>query len=464
MTRLIFYIVFSLAITLGAAWLIGLEGTLTIDFAGYRMQPALGATALALIALILVSILIWAIIRRIIEAPKKLAKATTQRRKDLGVEALTDGFIALQAGDAAKARKLAREARSRLPKNAGAQLLEARSDLALGDLGNAREHYRALISNPDTSLAALFGLYEQANAQSRKDVAITFAQKAYQLSPASSWAQEAVFDDLTKRQEWAKALEMITSQPVPNRKTKEKKNRRQTVLHTAIAKSAEITKTDSALANAQAALKLQPDFVPAALIAARIYSSRNEIRKSTSLLRRVWRATGHPHIAELYFNAQPGASAIERLKKADELIGDHPENSETAIALARAAIDAYEWTRARNILAPFLGKDPSQSICVAMAEIEEGQSGDQGKTREWLSRAVNARRDPSWLADGISSDVWEPTSPLTGKLDAFTWRAPTTALATSSAAPDDKENIKEPEIKALEKPEQKSEKSLIPLN
>jgi HemY protein len=59
-----------------------------------------------------------------------------------------------------------------------------------------------------------------------------------------------------------------------------------------------------------------------------------------------------------------------------------------------------------------------------MAEIEEGQSGDQGKAREWLARAVRAPRDPAWTADGIVSDEWEPLSPVTGRLDAFEWKVP----------------------------------------
>src|SRR5690606_13506708 len=76
---------------------------------------------------------------------------------------------------------------------------------------------------------------------------------------------------------------------------------------------------------------------------------------------------------------------------------------------------------------------PSQSICLIMAEIEEGQSADQGKAREWVNRAVRAPRDPVWTADGITADEWEPVSPVTGKLDASEWRVPTSAVATRVA-------------------------------
>ena len=41
-----------------------------------------------------------------------------------------------------------------------------------------------------------------------------------------------------------------------------------------------------------------------------------------------------------------------------------------------------------------------------------------------MTRAVHARRDPAWTADGYVSDRWMPVSPVTGRLDAFQWRDP----------------------------------------
>jgi HemY protein len=37
---------------------------------------------------------------------------------------------------------------------------------------------------------------------------------------------------------------------------------------------------------------------------------------------------------------------------------------------------------------------------------------------------VNARRDPAWTADGFVSDRWLPVSPVSGRLDAFSWKDP----------------------------------------
>src|SRR5690606_18362418 len=145
------------------------------------------------------------------------------------------------------------------------------------------------------------------------------------------------------------------------REARARKRRRQAVIETARAREAETSDPLRALDHALTALKLLPDFVPAALIAARIHINNGETRKAMSLLRRIWRSTGHPDAAALYAHAQPGASAVERLKRMRELIDVPAQHRAAAMALARAAIDAYDWPLARTALQPFLN-EPTQGI------------------------------------------------------------------------------------------------------
>ena len=65
-----------------------------------------------------------------------------------------------------------------------------------------------------------------------------------------------------------------------------------------------------------------------------------------------------------------------------------------------------------------------------MAEIEQRESGDEGRAREWMARALHAARDPAWTADGFVSDRWMPVSPVSGRLDAFQWKVPLAEIAT----------------------------------
>ena len=429
MIRLASWIVFSLAVTALIAWVISLPGTMTVAVGGFVAQPRLGAAVLLVVALVVVIIFVWGIIRRILSAPRAMGRRGRERRRERGIVALSEAVIALHAGEPGHARDLAREARQHLPTNAAAQLLEARAHLALGDMSAAREQYRALIGNDRTALAALSGLHEQARTQGRHGAALTFAQKAVAIAPGTAWATSAVFDDLVKKHAWAPAIAMAAEAPAGTREEKARKRHRLAVLETALARSLEPTEPLGALDHALAALKSEADFVPAALIAARVETNRGEVRRAMSLLRRVWRASRHPDVATLYANSQPGASAVDRLKRVRELIDSPPPERSSALVLARAAIDAYEWAVARNALANYASTEPTQGVASLMAEIEEGQNGDQGRAREWLARAVRAPRDPAWTADGMTSDEWEPVSPVTGRLDGFEWKVPVSAVA-----------------------------------
>ena len=435
MARLIAYILFSFAVVLSVTWLLALPGSVRIDFAGYILQPKIGISIIILSGLVIICIFIWSLISRLLAAPRALQTRAAIKRQNQGIDALSNSLIALQAGDSEKARQLAQEAQYKLADNSAAHLLQARADLALGNMGEAREQYRQLLENSDTSLAALSGLYEQAKTQNRADAALTFAQKAHTLSPQLPWANRALFNDLTKQGDWAGALKMVHTENPKTRSEKQKKKRKLAVLHTAIAAQNEVNEPNEALDNARVALKLEPDFVPAALIAARIHSNKNEVRKSTSLLRRVWRATHHPHVAMLYANAQPGISPKERLKRLSDIISSPPETQDAAIILAQTAIAANDWSAARNALADYADKDPSQGTCVAMAQIEEGQNGDHGRARQWYARAINAPRDPVWVANGVTAHEWAPLSPITGELDAFEFKVPTSAVSLSENPP-----------------------------
>lgn len=433
MIRVLFAIALSLLVALAAVWLITLPGSVEIAAFGYRMRPGLGLTLFALAVLLAAAIVLWAFIRRIFGIPALFGRAVERRRRRRGIEALSDGYIAYHAGDPSRARHLAREAQARLDGLPAAQLLEARSAMAMGELADARLLYRDLIDNPATAVAALAGLHEQANQQGRPDAALTFARKAAAVSPSLEWANQAVLEDLIKRGEWAEALEMVRARPARDRKERAALRRQQTVLLTALAREQETASPSLAIEHARAALKLTPDFVPAALIAARIWSHQGEARKASSLLHRVWRTTQHPQIALLYAHVIPGAPPGDRLRRMRSLIEEPGAGLEAASVFARAAIDAREWSLARNTLAKFVGA-PSQGVCLLMAEIEDGQSGDQGRAREWLNRAVRAPRDPVWTADGITADEWEPVSPVTGRLDAFAWKVPVSALKTAGTA------------------------------
>ena len=81
MIRLAWWIVISLLVTAGIAWLISLPGTLTIELLGLRMQPRLGVAAFFIFAGLALIIFVWGLLRRVIGAPYYLARRSRERRR-----------------------------------------------------------------------------------------------------------------------------------------------------------------------------------------------------------------------------------------------------------------------------------------------------------------------------------------------------------------------------------------------
>src|SRR5260370_6554710 len=131
-----------------------------------------------------------------------------------------------------------------------------------------------------------------------------------------------------------------------------------------------------------------------------------------------WLAEPPPDLADAYAHVSLGDAARQRLVRVETLAAKTPGHIEGALAVARAAIDAAEFARGREALAPFTAA-PTQRVALLMAEIERTEHGDSGRARAWTLRAVRALHDPVWTADGYVSDRWRPVSPVPGRPAAF---------------------------------------------
>jgi HemY protein len=198
--------------------------------------------------------------------------------------------------------------------------------------------------------------------------------------------------------------------------------RQRAVLITAQAQALAGSDRERAIALAREAAKLAPDLVPAAALAGRLLGEVGERRRAARIIERAWRANPHPDLAAAYAALRPGDSARQRLSRVETLAAKGPADAEAALAVARAALDAQEFGAARKALAPYTAS-PRKRVAALMAELEMAQ-GDEGRAREWMARALNARRDPAWTADAFVSDHWLPISPVSGRLDAFEWKDP----------------------------------------
>jgi HemY protein len=281
-----------------------------------------------------------------------------------------------------------------------------------------------MLDDPETRPLGLRGLIVEARRRGDAAAARALAAEAMKTSPSLPWAGTALIEFQSIEKDWAAALTTLQRNAENRLVDKETARRHRAVLLTARAEELRDRDRSAARAAVLEAVKLAPGLVPAAVLAARLLSDGNEIRKASRILETAWRLSPHPDIAEAYANVRPGDSARDRLARTRSLVAVAPGDPESVVALTRAALAARDFDLARATLTPLVKPGASERIYLLMAEIEEAENGATGRLREWLSRAVRAPRDPAWTADGLVSPVWLPVSPVTGRIDAFEWRTP----------------------------------------
>jgi HemY protein len=424
MARAILAFVLILILALGASWLADQPGRITIAIAGYELSTGLLVAGLALIVFAGLVVLVWLSYHWIVDAPGLIGRFFRGRKRQRGFEALSRGMIAVAAGDADTAQRESAMADRRLGDTSLALLLKVQTAQLQGKEADARRIFENMLRRPDTEALGLRGLFNLARAEGDSASARAYAERAATLGPQVAWALSALFELQSGEGDWAGALNTLEARRRHRQIERAPANRLAAVLRTARAQETEADAPEAALDDALEAHRLDPDFSPAAAIAARLLAEKGEGGRAARIIERAWRASPHPDLATVYCHVRPGDSARDRLARAKTLGARVPGTIEGAIAVARAALEAREFGEARAALAGALAGHPSQRVCLLMAEIEHSESGDRGRVREWLARAVNAPRDPAWTADGFVSSTWRPVSPVTGRIDAFEWRIP----------------------------------------
>jgi HemY protein len=429
MIRVVLFLLVVGGLAFGVAWLADRPGDVVVTWQGWRIETSLMVLGATLLAAMVVLAPLWSLLAALLRSPFTVRRHLHRRRGERAYQAISRGLIAIGAGDLDAARKHAAEVKRVAPAEPLALLLDAQSAQLAGDRAAADGAFRVMASRADTKILGLHGLFIEARRRQDHARAHAFAEEAARANPSLGWAGKAVLEFRCLTGDWAGALALLES----NKHALDKNDyrRQRAVMLTARALAAEESDRDNAKAFALEAAKLAPAFVPAAALAGRMLAEGGELRKATRVLNKAWQANPHPDLAQVFSDLRFGDAARDRLKRIEALAKKVPGHIEGALALARAAIDAQEFAKARAALASYL-TTPTKRVALLMAELERAAANDEGRAREWIARALNAAPDPAWTADGHVSDRWLPVSPR-GRLDAFEWRVPLTGI--TNAAP-----------------------------
>jgi HemY protein len=441
MIRLFLFLALVLAAALGLAWLADRPGEVMIVWQGAQYKMTM-MTALGLMAALLVGlVLCWSVLSSIFRLPGLVSSINRMRRRAKGMSAVSRGIVAIGAGDLKRAERQSKEAERLLGHEPLTLLLKAQAAQLGGDRANAEAAFRKMLDDPETKILGLRGLFVEARRRSDSAAARLYAEEAFRAAPGVPWAGDAVLEHRSAEKDWRGAMEMVEQQASRKLIDKAAARRMRAVLLAAEADGLIDRSPDEAQRAAAEANKLEPGLVPSAVILGQRLSAKGDYKGASRVLENAWRLSPHPAIAEAYLDVRPGDSADDRLKRARLLQKAQPRERESRFAVARAAMDAQDFSAAREELEALIIDKPTVRACQLLAELEMLDGQRAGPSREWLSRASRAPRDPAWVADGFVSERWMPVSPITGRLDAFVWQEPAQAIEASLRAELDADKI-----------------------
>lgn len=415
-----------------AIWLVEHPGTVGVSMLGYAIETSFIVALLIGLVALGVAALGYRLIRSILRTPSRLRRHSRVRKRERGYRALTQGMVAVAAGDAPTARKMARKADGLLNEPPLTMLLSAQAAQLQGDDRAAHEYFTAMLDRPETAFLGLRGLLTEAIKSGDRVEALQLARRARALQPNTPWLLATLYDLEARSGDWAAAEGTLQQAIQAGGIPAEDGRRHRTVLLLERSFEAERRgRADGALSHARSAHDLSQDFVPAAARLARLLVAAGKPKHAAKVVERTWRLSPHPDLADAYREVLGGYDPLTRVKLFEKLLTQAPNHVESHLALARVALESQLWGEARDHLNRALAIEPSRRLYRLFAELERSERQDETAARDWLAKAAAAPADPAWTCDPCHavSPAWGGLCGHCGAFDSLEWKAPKLALS-----------------------------------
>jgi HemY protein len=432
MIRAVWFLIKVAIVVAIAVWLAERPGSVSINWQGYVVETSFAVAVIAGLLVIGLVALLYQLYRAIRGAPAGIRGYRRSRRRERGYKALTRGMVAVAAGDAPTARKMARRADGLLNEPPLTMLLSAQAAQLQGDEQAAKQYFTAMLDTPETAFLGLRGLLTQSIKAGDRVEALQLARRAQALQPNTPWLLATLYDLEARAGDWA-AAEGTLQQAVHAGaiKADEGRHHRAALLLERSFEAERRGRSDTALSHAQAAYDLMPGFVPAAVRLSRLLAAAGRTKQAVKTIERSWRLQPHAELADAYREVVTDLAPLARVKQFQRLLNQTPGHVEAHLAFARAALDAGLWGEARAHLNKALEAQPSRRVYRLLAELERGEHKDEDKARAWLAQAASADPDPAWTctACGAVGHGWSGLCGHCGAFDSLIWKPPTVTLS-----------------------------------
>ncbi len=214
--KIILFVVLVAAATLGAGYLMETDGGVRIAFAGqeYSLTPLM--TVVALVLLVLAVWLFLKLLQFSIAAfhflngdETAISRYFDRNREKKGLEAFSEGMLALASGEGRVALAKAAKAEKFLKKPELTSLLTAQAAEMAGDKSKAEEVYKRLLGHDSTRFVGVRGIMKQKLDAGDTDTALKLAKTAFALKPSHGETQDILLKLQAGSADWKGARETL---------------------------------------------------------------------------------------------------------------------------------------------------------------------------------------------------------------------------------------------------------------
>ncbi|GLQ35632.1 heme biosynthesis protein HemY [Amylibacter marinus] len=432
-TKFFLFVAIIATITYAAGLVMDTGGSVVVEFGGYELaitpiQALIGVLVLVLALWLLQYALgiCMAVFHFFNGDETSISRYFNRNREERGYQALTEGLVALAAGEGKQAIDKAAQAERYLDRPNLTNLMNATAAEASGDTKRATKYYKRLLTEDQTRFVGVQGLMKQKLAEGETDVALRLAEKAFSLRPSHNDTQTALFELQTKGGAWDGAQKTLEASVRAGHLPRDVARRRDAIL--LLEQSRALLDAGDIDAGKQAAIeanKSAPALVPAAVLAAEMHMLDDNKRAASAVIKKSWGLNPHPDLAGAFADIAPDETSTQRLKRFGVLTRQNSDNPETKLLTAELALADEDFPAARRAARELAETTPTTRSLSIMAAIEKGEGADDKTVRAWLNKALNAPRGSQWICDSCSNihSTWQSRCQNCDSFDTLTWRA-----------------------------------------
>ena len=347
------------------------------------------------------------------------------QNKEKGYNAFVSGMIALANKDYKRAILESKKISNHLDDNPSlALLLKSEIFKVEKKYDELSVVYEDMSKNKHTENLGYRGMMEQYLRAQDYHHAFIYGERLFNNNPFIEKIYDTLVSIIAKTNNWQQLL--IISDRAFSKKIIDKKvyEENKSIGFFEIAKIKQLSEIEESLKYMQKALKLRKNFPPYIKLYINLLIQNKNYNLAKKSIKKAWNELPHAEYKESILSLAAHLE-IEMLELVEYIAGTSYKNEESIILMVEAFVESKKWDDARNQIKDLLDVRPKKEVCLLMAKIEEGDSGDVQKINAWTQRAKDGAANNIWICtiSKKSQQTWSSVSEA-GYFNSLEWRQP----------------------------------------